>query len=343
MICLSSDIPHFDQFFAHQSPDVINGAILYFEQGDPFLLTCIKETHEIQGNAAWGEIGPRLITRVLRQQQRFDYARSSSSCYPIHHKEALDLLNPDFTDDLRNRIKSSLFLHLWNEVLRRNNVAKDFLPPRGSLLRELADRHRVAGWQDNLSGIRKIIRFWNFERTKARVERAVLAKAQRQLSSNFAERGLQEQALTAARRAVDFDPHDGGIQYHLGDSLQNCGSLAEAEAAYSRAIELQPDLAWAHGRLSAIFAERGLQEQALTAARRAIECKPDDTWFHYNLGNLLQQQDKLDEAVAAYQRAFELKPDNAKAQQKLDEIYASESFHEDALAGSQRAVDCDPG
>jgi len=48
---------------------------------------------------------------------------------------------------LTARVAGSLFLHLWNEVLRRAHVAKTMLPPRGSLLRSIIDRHPVDGWQ----------------------------------------------------------------------------------------------------------------------------------------------------------------------------------------------------
>jgi hypothetical protein len=56
-------------------------------------------------------------------------------------------LRPALAGPLADRTQESMFLHLWNEVFRRANVIKTMLPPRGSLLREIADRHPVEGWR----------------------------------------------------------------------------------------------------------------------------------------------------------------------------------------------------
>jgi hypothetical protein len=41
----------------------------------------------------------------------------------------------------------SFFVHLWNEMLRRNGVQKIFLPPNGSMLRRWIEWHPVDGWR----------------------------------------------------------------------------------------------------------------------------------------------------------------------------------------------------
>ena len=60
--------------------------------------------------------------------------------------EALDLLRPAQAGAMADRTSQSFFLHLWNEVLRRFHVSKMMLPPRGSFLRAIAERHPVEGW-----------------------------------------------------------------------------------------------------------------------------------------------------------------------------------------------------
>lgn len=146
VVCLTADVPLFDEFFAYESEGIVNGAVLLCRPGDPLMLDCLKETLRIRDDAGWGEIGPRLLTRMLKENGRIAGAQPMSACYPIHHREALDLLRPAKREALAKRIQSSLFLHLWNEVFRRVSIGKRMLPPRGSLLREVADRHPVEGW-----------------------------------------------------------------------------------------------------------------------------------------------------------------------------------------------------
>jgi hypothetical protein len=147
VVCLSAEIPCFDEFFAYEKDDIVNGAILFFRHTDPLMRDCLDEALQIGDDPSWGEIGPRLITRRLKGSGRISAAQPKATCYPVHHSEALDLLRPALADSLTDRIRESLFLHLWNEILRRVNVAKTMLPPQGCLLREIAERHPVEGWR----------------------------------------------------------------------------------------------------------------------------------------------------------------------------------------------------
>ena len=146
VVCLSSEIPTFDEFFALQEHNVVNGAVLFFRRSDPLMLECLDEALRIGDDPSWGEIGPKLVTRKVEEDGRLRNAQPSLTCYPVHHSEALDLLRPQQFDVMAERIRQSFFLHLWNEVLRRVHVAKTMLPPRGSFLRAIVERHPVDGW-----------------------------------------------------------------------------------------------------------------------------------------------------------------------------------------------------
>jgi hypothetical protein len=146
VVCLSSEIPAFDEFFAFQEHNVVNGAVLFFQRRDPLMLECLNEALRIGDDPSWGEIGPKLVTRKVEEDGRLRNAQPSLTCYPVHHSEALDLLRPQQFDVMAERIRHSFFLHLWNEVLRRVHVAKTMLPPRGSFLRSIVERHPVEGW-----------------------------------------------------------------------------------------------------------------------------------------------------------------------------------------------------
>ena len=146
VVCLSSQIPRIEQFFAYQEDDLVNNAVLFFRPQHPAILRCYARTEKLGSSALWGDTGPQLLTSVLKEFASIDHAYPAELCYPVHYSDALDLLRPSQTGALSERIKSALFLHLWNEQLRRNGIGKEWLPPRASVLRQLADRHGVSGW-----------------------------------------------------------------------------------------------------------------------------------------------------------------------------------------------------
>jgi hypothetical protein len=146
VVCLSSTVPNFRQFFAWQDAEFVNNAIIFFEAQHPAMIRCHSRAEELGSSVQWGGTGPRLLTEVLRDLGCVDQAHPSSVCYPVYYSEALDLLKPSASAVISERIKSSFFLHLWNEILRRNEIQKQCLPPRDSVLRQLIERHQVPGW-----------------------------------------------------------------------------------------------------------------------------------------------------------------------------------------------------
>ncbi len=146
VVCLRKDIPIVSEFFALQQVDRANTAIMYFNPGDPVMLQCLATATKAGRTIKWGETGPRLLTQVLKDQGYFSRALAASICYPIHYRRAAHLLLPAATATLAPLIEPSLFLHLWNEALVFSGIQKTYLPPRGSLLRALVDKHPVSGW-----------------------------------------------------------------------------------------------------------------------------------------------------------------------------------------------------
>jgi hypothetical protein len=146
VVCLSSAIPSFDQFFAYQDDEFVNNAVIFFKAQHAAMTLCLERAVKLGSSVQWGDTGPRLLTQVLSDLDSLDQAQAPGVCYPLYYSQALDLLKPSKTTAIADRIKSSLFLHLWNEIFRRNEVRKDWLPPRGSALRQLTERYQVAGW-----------------------------------------------------------------------------------------------------------------------------------------------------------------------------------------------------
>lgn len=279
VICLTKNIGHYDQFFARESPDIVNGAVLRFEPRDPFLLSCLEETVKIRSRARWGEIGPRLITELLKQHGRFESAQPESTCYPVHHNEAMELLRPESSGALSDRIKPSILLHVWNEVLRRHKIDKTLLPPSGSILRQFFEHHAVMGWNGEYDHDALKDNFDSVETDASR--------AHREKSVMLINEGRREDAIDEMRRAIACAPKNSKYYYELGKLLLRSGRLHEAEAAQRTVIELNSDHARAYRQLSAIHKRKGRHNEAIAAARRAVELNPDDTKLHDHLMKLI--------------------------------------------------------
>lgn len=146
VVCLTGRIPVVTEFFARQDADFVAWGIMYFEPRHPVMVQCLDQGTKLGRTVKWGDSGPRLLTRVLTERGLIDRAQPASVCYPIHYTQALDVLRPSRTAALAGQIETSLFLHLWNAMLVFRGVQKTCLPPKGSLLRQWADKHPVDGW-----------------------------------------------------------------------------------------------------------------------------------------------------------------------------------------------------
>lgn len=148
VVCLASELPSFDTFFALQDENVINCAVMYFPAGHAAMIQCYEEAQRAGRDIVWGQTGPRLFTRILGEQGLSHHARPSATCYPLHWHQALDALDPARMREICSNTASSLFFHLWNEIYRRQAIDQNALPLDGSFLRKIVECHPVSGWQN---------------------------------------------------------------------------------------------------------------------------------------------------------------------------------------------------
>lgn len=146
VVCLSDAIPDYPQFVARQDQELVNNAVLRFERRHPVMLRCLALAAEKGRSVRWGDTGPRLLTQVMRELGETRGIFDPSVCYPVDPFHALDVLRPARLARVTARSEGSQFLHLWNQMLTHAGVRKTCLPPRGSLLRHLVERHQVGGW-----------------------------------------------------------------------------------------------------------------------------------------------------------------------------------------------------
>ncbi len=127
----------------------------------------------------------------------------------------------------------------------------------------------------------------------------------------------------SARGAAD-------VQFALGRSFEEAGSLAEAEAAYRRAIHEAPKRPEAHARLAVLLAQRGEFAEASQQFAEAVRRDPGNAEILCDQGYSLAIQRKWPDAEAAYRRALTIQPNHARTHENLALVLARKG--ETALA-----------
>jgi hypothetical protein len=141
VICLRR-LPEGHRFIAgFEEEGLVNGAVMFSPPGTGLMRDAAQECRAIGKKAQWGEVGPRLITRLMELHKLFDAVLPIADFYPIHWNEALAmLLLPENATAARQRCAASYTLHLWNEMFGRAGVSRTSIPPVGSFLYEFFER-----------------------------------------------------------------------------------------------------------------------------------------------------------------------------------------------------------
>ena len=154
--------------------------------------------------------------------------------------------------------------------------------------------------------------------------------------------GRYEEALEAARVAVEQTPDFSEAHVNLGATLRALGRSDEAETHLRRAIALNPQAREAHLNLVAALYDQGRYEEALEAARVAVEQTPDFSEAHVNLGATLRALGRSDEAETHLRRAIALNPQAWKAHVNLGKALYDQGRYEEALEAARVAVEQTP-
>lgn len=118
----------------------INGAVLNFVDselaGKAFDLFTEIST-EKNNSFKWGDIGPKLITQLIKENNLESNVQPYNYFYPIHYKNTLDMFDESKFVETSTSCKNSYILHLWNEILRKKKIDKNIIPNNKSLINHL--------------------------------------------------------------------------------------------------------------------------------------------------------------------------------------------------------------
>jgi len=119
--------------------------------------------------------------------------------------------------------------------------------------------------------------------------------------------GRGTESETAARLAIEYDPHMAEAWDMIGQIMKDQGAFDKAAACFECAINLQPRNAHFHGNYALLLFAQNELSKAYSAALRAHELDP--TWPPGILGNITQGMGYPELAVKYFERARALRPD----------------------------------
>ncbi len=115
----------------------VNNAVLCFpdiQLAKKALALYEKIAQQKQNNFAWGDIGPKLITQLVIENNLIGDICSQSCFYPLHFSKATQAIDPKCYESVKSASKKSFVFHYWNEVFIRQSIEKSISPPEGSFL-----------------------------------------------------------------------------------------------------------------------------------------------------------------------------------------------------------------
>ena len=148
VLCWNWNLGSRDYIFGWQDAgSVINGAVLAAPQNSTLLHNLIGEASTVNTERLrWGQLGPFLITNEVRKLGMEHIALPRISLYPIPPHQIWRVMAPSQTASLEEELVDSSALHLWHSVMSSAAPELDHaLPPKGSLLANLAERYGGPG------------------------------------------------------------------------------------------------------------------------------------------------------------------------------------------------------
>ena len=154
--------------------------------------------------------------------------------------------------------------------------------------------------------------------------------------------GIYQDEITFFNHIIAHNPEARSAHQNLGKALHNTGRLEEAVAAARIAVEKRPDSVDAH--FNAGLALMGLNrfDEALEYYRRAAQLDPRYFEASFNTASMLMKLNRLDEAVEYFQAASKIKPQLPAPLQNLAELYRQQGRYEEALEWYAAVIEIDP-
>jgi adenylate cyclase len=129
------------------------------------------------------------------------------------------------------------------------------------------------------------------------------------LSNLYIMEGKNNEAIVAAKRALELCPGGAGAYHNLGVALRFSCKFREAIPMYEKSVELDPfPPAHFFGNLSTAYRAVGRYEDAIEMAKKGLQLNPDDNFIRIDLVFAYTKLGRKDEARKAATELLKINP-----------------------------------
>lgn len=125
--------------------------------------------------------------------------------------------------------------------------------------------------------------------------------------------GVNEEAITALRSAVQLRPECTRAWLALGKAQQAQGSIAAAERSFRKVVELESDNAEALSALGLLLAASGRVAECLAAYEKAVTLDPDNSELLFAFASACQKGADYSRAEGLFRRILQLQSGHPRA------------------------------
>ena len=155
--------------------------------------------------------------------------------------------------------------------------------------------------------------------------------------------GIYRDDVTFFSHILAHNPKARDAHLNLVGPLSDAGRLEDALAAARVAVDQRPGHALAYSNLGRTLVLLERFEEAEEVLRNALELDARNVTAHQNLGEALRRQKRYEEAIAMYRAALAIKGDHAAAYGGLGAALFETERYEESFAALERALALDPG
>lgn len=176
VVMIQDDLPATDFFLARQADtNLVGTAIMRLPAHSPLIRDAIQGIEAVIDEARWGETGPHLISRLIERHGLANRIQARKAAYEIDYTEVIKLFDPRCRDEVEERVASSIFVHLWNEIWNAIGFPQDMGPPEGSYLDALVERYGGKSVFPLRAPFATIETWWENREHRMRLERELAA------------------------------------------------------------------------------------------------------------------------------------------------------------------------
>jgi tetratricopeptide (TPR) repeat protein len=169
-----------------------------------------------------------------------------------------------------------------------------------------------------------------------------MATAERNLRIAWRDTGLFDQSLEALSRRLDTDSADREARRALADALLLVGEVDRAVPEYQRLVADAPGDAHATAQLARAYQRRGELEAAHEWLRRALQLSPEDPELQVQHAEVAYHRGLSDEAHGILRDLVERRPDDADAHYLLGFVLGDLGRLDEAAESAKRALRLNP-